>query len=217
MILTKTLRAPLTPPAYGLERLTPPALEPVTVSEARNHLRIDNTNTQDDALIASLITTARQCAEQWLSRSLITQTWRLFLDHVPTENIIELPRPPLISIEHIKSHNDADEETIFPAEAYLVDTARQPGRIILRSGASWPDPTRSANALEIQFSAGYGTTAEDVPAAIRQGILIHVASLFSDRGDGLAADGQPNRSANKLNTPPANAYALYAPYRLLGL
>ncbi len=197
----------------ALTLITPPALEPVTLVEAKAHLRVESA--QDDTLITALIVAARQSAEIWLGRALITQTWRLLEDAAPEGRFLELPRAPLLSVTHVKSYDDTDAATIFPASAYFVDTARQPGRVVLRVGAVWPTVSRAANGFEVQFAAGYGPAASDVPAAIRQGLLIHLASLYAARGDRVAPDGRLVQE--DLSVLPATAFALYAPYRLLRL
>ena len=221
MIFTKQRHASgrTLPNAYGLTLVSPPTVEPVTLSEAKAHLRLDDANTTDDDLITALISTARQCAETFLSRALISQTWQLHLDNAPSSSIFELPNAPLISVDHVKVYDEDDAETIISPDLYFVDTARQPGRLVLRSGVSWLQgagyANRCANGFEVKFTAGYGTSADDVPPAIRQGILIHLASLYAERGDRIAPDGQVLNNRNQLDIIPATAYALYAPYRLL--
>ena len=194
----------------ALVLVTPPASEPVTLAEAKAHLRVETA--ADDALIAILITTARQSAEQWLNRALLAQTWRAQWDGAPEGDVLELPKAPLQSVVHVKTYDDADAATVFAASNYFVDTARQPGRVVLRLSAAWPVTSRTAGGFEVQFVAGYGALASDVPAAIRQGILVHVASLYTMRGDFVSAEGtlQPADL-------PASAHALYAPWRLLRL
>ena len=46
---------------------------------------------------------------------------------------------------------------------------------------SWPKPGRTANGIEIAFVAGYGDAAADVPAPIRQAILLLVAHWHEHR------------------------------------
>jgi len=62
----------------GLKQTVAPALEPVSLTEAKLHLRIDTT--AEDVLISSLIKAARQYCENYQRRAYITQTWELWLD-----------------------------------------------------------------------------------------------------------------------------------------
>lgn len=194
---------------YASTLVTPPAVEPVTLAEAKAHMRVDATD--DDALISSLIVAARQWAERFTNRAFITQTWKLALDPMPVEDIfqnfgaaraISLPRAPLQSVETVQYYADDDTATVWPSANYFVDTMREPGRLVLRSNAVWPSPTRRANALIATYTAGYGDDATSVPEPIRAAILELVAHWYERRGDETA--------------PSSNfaAQALLAPYRL---
>ncbi len=81
---------------------TEPAEEPLSIEEVKTHLRVDMDD--DDDLIQNLITSARQYAESYLKRSLISQTWKYYLDEWPEsgEDYIELPMPPLQSVSSVK-------------------------------------------------------------------------------------------------------------------
>jgi uncharacterized phiE125 gp8 family phage protein len=48
---------------------TPPVVEPVSVTEAKAHCRVDTTT--DDAYIAALITAAREYVETYMDASLV--------------------------------------------------------------------------------------------------------------------------------------------------
>lgn len=65
----------------ALKLITAPTIEPVTLEEIKEHCRIDGA--EDDNLLTSLITVARQEAEKITRRQLITATWELRLDHFP--------------------------------------------------------------------------------------------------------------------------------------
>lgn len=192
----------------SLTLLTPPAAEPVSLASAKVHLRIDHS--ADDALITDLITAARQMAEAFTGRAFITQTWKLVMDEAPSAGFIALPRPPLASVTHVKTYDEADTATTMNASNYFVDTVSQPGRVILRSSGVWPTVSRSANGFEVQYVAGYGSQASDVPLALRQGILSHIAHLYENRGEGLSPQGDVMQSF-----APASALSLYLPYRVL--
>jgi hypothetical protein len=181
-----------------------PVEEPITLEEAKTFLRVNND--EDDALLDSLIIAARILCEESTRRALITQQWRLWLDAFPgaeepwwdgvregtvngvIRRFIHLPRPPLISVDSVRIYDEDNQEEEFPAEATFVDTASEPGRLALRNGAAWPVPGRSYNGVRVDFTAGYGA-AEDVPQALKQGMLAHVAHLYENRGDGQSLAG----------------------------
>lgn len=163
-----------------LKAITAPAIEPVTVEEARLALRQDIHD--DDTLVAGLISAARSYAENVLRRALITQTWELVLDDWPSGNTIALPRPPLQSVTSLKyTDEDAVEHTLASA-SYTVDTDSVPGRLVLKDDYAWPtDDLREAAAIRVRYVAGYGTEATDVPEMIRLAMRIFVGQLYENR------------------------------------
>lgn len=180
----------------SLQLITPPAAEPVTLADVKAHLKIDTAD--EDALITTLITAARARAEWHTGRAFITQSWILRLDAWPQDGIAEIPLPPLQAVSEIAVTAPDGVRTVLDLSHYFVDTAAEPGRIVFDE---LQRRTRSHDAVEIAFTAGYGTVSA-VPAAVREGILQIIADLYTHRGEepvGLA--GQ----------------ALLAPYRIFKL
>lgn len=166
---------------FGLTLVTEPATEPLLIADAKAHLRIDATD--EDAYIKCLIRSSRQFAETFMKRSIIDQTWALFLDRFPSDDqCIQLPNPRLSSVASIKFNQEVDGvQVTFDAAKYIVDVNREPGRIALAFDQIWPDTRNQINAVEIEFVAGYGTSDEDVPEEIRHAIKIMVSHLFEIR------------------------------------
>ncbi|MFQ6016771.1 MAG: hypothetical protein ACE5KF_01120 [Kiloniellaceae bacterium] len=182
-----------------------PAKLPVTLNEAKAQLRLEDDQSADDAVVMADVRAATEACETFTGRALITQTWTLFRDDWPKaadgdsywegwrqgaettpispRRALELPKPPLQSVVHVKTYDDSNVATIYAATNYFVDAASEPGRIVLRKSAAAPIPTRSANGVEVQFKAGYGDTYADVPEPLRQGLLRLVAYLHENRGD----------------------------------
>jgi uncharacterized phiE125 gp8 family phage protein len=171
----------------SLNRATDPAVEPVSVSEAKAHLRVDIDD--DDAYIGTLITAARQWAEVYLDRSLVYTQWQMKLDMFPWE--IEMPRPPMsqegtttaVSITY--TMNDSLDTATLSTSEYRVDRASTPGVARTNYGGSWPSHLADQNSVTVTWWGGYGASGGDVPAAIRHAILMHVGHLYERR---LAAD-----------------------------
>ncbi|MEI9900808.1 MAG: head-tail connector protein [Hyphomicrobium sp.] len=155
-----------------------PALEPVTVAEAKAHLRVDGD--AEDTLIASLILTSRLHVEAALDVALITQSWRLQLDRWPRSGELQMPMRPLQSIDEVRVLSAAGDPTIVAAGTYAVDVAGTPPRLVRLAGV-WPLPGRTANGIEIDFTAGYGAAATDVPANVRQALLLLIAHWYEHR------------------------------------
>ena len=204
---------------------TAPAGPPVGLDAVKAALRLDDDRTTEDALVMGLVRTAGDSCEVFTGRALVTQTWTLARDAwpgAPAEEILHegwrvgiaapaqarfltLPKPPLQAVVHVKTFDENDAETTWPAANYFVDTASLPGRLVARSGQVFPTPTRAANGIEVQFTAGYGADPTDVPEALRQGLLQMVAFLFENRGDAA-----PERALHD-----SGAAALWQAYRIL--
>ena len=163
----------------NVQVITSPTNEPVTLTEAKSHLRVDHEH--EDTLIESLVTTARQYAESVLTRrAFVTQTLKVTLDEWPDDKLL-LPRPPLQSVESITYYDEDGVSGTVDADDYIVDTSSEPGRIALKRNASWPSVTlRAVNGIEVEYVAGYGD-AEDVPEEFKHGIKLLVGHWYTNR------------------------------------
>jgi uncharacterized phiE125 gp8 family phage protein len=172
----------------ALVQLVGAATEPVTLADAKNHLRIDSDITQDDALLAVLIGAARRYAESWTNRSFITQTWRLTLDCFPALSAremagIQLERGNVLSVQSVNYRDLTRTNQVMPSTDYLVDIATNPGRITPQFGKIWPIPVPEIASVWVDFTAGYGPSATDVPEGIRQWILLRLSTLYERRAE----------------------------------
>jgi len=159
--------------------VTPPTEEPVTLTEIKDHLHISST--AEDSILTLYAQMAREAVENECWRALLPQTWTLYLDAWPAGGVIELPRPPLRSVTHIKYTDDAGAVHTFAASNYRVDTASEPGRVVLAPDASWPsDALDSANAIAVTFVAGYAD-ASDVPGMAKAAILLQAGEIYANR------------------------------------
>jgi uncharacterized phiE125 gp8 family phage protein len=170
----------------ALRLVTPPLAEPVSLAEAKAHLRVDTDS--DDALIARLITAARGLVEAQQRRALVTQTWDLTLDGWPEWDrrygaiAIRLPLPPCQSVGPITYLDPNGVLTTMPGADYVIDLGDRmtPARVQPLRGRSWPALARVPGAVTVRFIAGYGA-AEDVPATTRQAILLLVGHYYDNR------------------------------------
>lgn len=159
--------------------ITRPALEPVTADEVKTHTHVSHS--AEDALIASWIKSARELAEGYQRRAYITQTLELSFDEFP-ETPLYLPRSPLISVVSVTYTDYLNADTVIAAADYIVDTGGEPGRIDLAYSAEWPVVTlRSLNSVRIRFTAGYGASANDVPANVKDAIMLYCAYRYNNR------------------------------------
>lgn len=164
-----------------LKLITAPASEPVTLVEAKLHLKVEHT--ADDDLITALIVTARQEAEHELQRALITQTWERVLDFFPndsTTNAIELAMPTVQSIASVKYIDTAGVEQTLSSSLYSMDADPAPGWLLPAVNTVWPDTLDTASAVRVRFVCGY-VAASDVPAAIKSWIKVRIGTLYKLR------------------------------------
>lgn len=177
--------AVLASPRCAWIRTVEPAIEPITVDEAKLQARI--THTTEDALFFSWIRTARQAAEDYLSRGLLTQTWKLTLDRFV--EVIALPMAAPLQSATVAYYDSTGVLTTLAPTVYLVNTTSRPGCIERAPSQSWPAVQSDRwGAVEITYVVGW-TTADLVPETIKQGIRAYVAYLECDRegADGTAA------------------------------
>jgi uncharacterized phiE125 gp8 family phage protein len=162
----------------GLTLITPPTTEPLSTGETKHFLRVDTTN--DDALIDGLIVASRQYAEAKQKRQLISATWKLQGDQFPSGGTITLPLPPVSSVTSVEYVDTNGASQTFSADAYTVDTASEPARIVLNPNYSYPSLQQVANAVSITFVCGYASPSS-VPAATRQAMLLYCGHLYENR------------------------------------
>ena len=162
----------------GLTLITAPAGEPILIDELKDHLRISIDD--DDKDVERIARVARRWCEKMQNRAYMTQTWDLYYDDFPATPF-ELPRPPLQSIEHIKYFGTTDLETTVDSTTYRADIYSFKGRVNLRDGETWPNPTlRTVNGVVVRFIAGYGNRAS-VPEEVTQAIKLMAGHFYEHR------------------------------------
>ena len=157
-----------------------PTVEPVTVEELKLFGRIDGSD--EDALLASLISAVRMQAEEYTGRAFITQTIRMVLDYWPRENI-ELPRPPLQSITAISIVGEDGSVVAYDSSKYFVVAEKIPGEIVIKNGNVFPlNTARYSAGIRIDYKAGYGDAATAVPEPIKSAIKMWTMDIYESRG-----------------------------------
>ena len=161
----------------GFKLKTAPTEEPVTLAEAKVQCHMDADITAEDELLNLYIKAARKHVEAVTRRPLITQTWTWYGDCFDGD--IEL-KPNLRSITSIKYiDTDGNQQTIDDAN-YKADTVEVVGVAYPAYGYSWPYARNVTNAIEVEFSAGYGDAA-DVPEEIKQAMLLMIGHWYQNR------------------------------------
>lgn len=174
-------------------RTAEPAVEPVSLAEAKSHLRISHDD--EDGLLTAYIAAARQMVEEHLRISIITSAWRQVRNAFPLgDGFIQINRAPVISVTSI-TYTDAGGSTqTLSASDYVVSTEDKPARIWLAYSKTWPDVRDIREAVQVNFSAGYGTNTAAVPGAIKTALLTIVGGLYESREAnivGMSVDDNP--------------------------
>lgn len=187
----------------GLKLVTAPEAEPVSLAEAKAHLRV--TSADEETLISALIVAAREHCEAWTHRRFVTQTWDLVLDCFPGWSL-EFPNAPLQSVTSVTYVDTAGATQTLDSSEYLVDAQTDPGRIAPAYGLHWPATRDQMNAVTIRFACGYGAAAA-VPSAIKAAMLLIVGHLFENREEAV--------TGTIIAELPFGVPALLAPYRVV--
>ena len=196
--------------------VTAPFCEPVSVLDVKSQLELDADDSTKNTQIELYIAAAREMVEEYTGLALITQVWKLTLDHWPNDrqqwwsgtrqgsvdelmqsgraSQVLLPRYPLRSVDTINS----DGVAVTIATVFIVDTQQKPGRLIVKRGYTWPVVLDNANGIDIQYTAGYGQDSSDVPASLRLAIIQMAAYMFEHRGDCDTASAMKMSGAQSL-------------------
>ncbi len=184
--------------------LTAPAVEPLSLDEARGFLRVEHHD--DDEVIAALVAGSRIYVEAQTKRALITQSWRIAADCWPEDGRLQVLPAPLQALTAARVYDCNGVAHAIDTQAFVPDIGAS-----LLAFAPWalPAPGRIAAGIELDVTVGYGDSALEVPEPLRQAIRLLLAHWYDNRG--LVTTG-----AN-YSPLPATVAALIAPYRMLSL
>jgi len=165
--------------------ITPPTIEPATVDEAKAQAVIGHN--ADDLLLALLIGAARENGEALTGRSWAEKTLEVVLDAFPSWEI-ELPQGPVTDVVSVKYIDvDGDEQTLTESTDYEVDTDSLVALISPVFEGEWPETKNTFGAVRIRYEAGWARS--DFPLALKQWLLIRVASMYAQKENHVAGPG----------------------------
>lgn len=170
----------MTPLTTKFTVVTPPTEEPVSLAEAKAHLRVDGSD--EDTLIGSLIKAARSMCEDLAGRAFVTQALCAYPDGFPDcGGTIKLPRPRLQTITSVQYYDVDGATQTLPTSVYEADAIAEPGEVVLLPGQVWPDvQAERRNPVRVTFVAGYGN-ATAVDARAKQAMLLLIAHWYENR------------------------------------
>jgi len=151
-------------------------VEPITLDEAKEHLNLKGVIDDNDAMILSMITAAREMAEGKLNRTLVRRVREVA---APTWGKIALHKPPFVQLESV-SYFDADGQSFdVDASDLSVSSIREPATVSLRYGFSAPQLARQDEAIIVRYTAGYAPG--QVPRMIVQWMLLAIGAMYENR------------------------------------
>ena len=199
----------------ALRIVTPPPVEPLSLSETKTFLRVEANDAETNTEIGAMIATARANLDGsagWLNRALVMQTWDYTLAEFPAR--IDIPLPPLREVVSL-SYVDGDGATqalVAGTDYVVIDRGDvSPSRIEPAYGKAWPQTRVQSEAVTLRFSAGYAPSGspedyvENVPAPIKHAMKLMIRDLYDQRSDFVAGRGI---------TPVGAVRRLLAPYRV---
>ena len=156
--------------------VTPASTYPVSLTEAKAHLKVDIST--DDTLITNLIIASTQLSEEYTNRffinTVINQTCTTFND------LKQLYKSKVVSVTHVKYYDSNNVLQILSPSNYVVNKQFEPCQINAAVNFSFPDIADRIDAVECKYSVGYGE-ASDVPNAIKQAILLTIGNWYANR------------------------------------
>ena len=149
--------------------------EPITLAQAKNYLRIENV--EDDALITSQITAARELAETYLSRDILPRQRQVFFNQVSEP--FTLPYAPIDTTVDITITVEGNAFTEFEVKGFDNPT------IVMNYQIEENGNFYIINTRDVLVSY---TTSGINDANITQGILACVAFLYYGRDARMATN-----------------------------
>lgn len=161
-----------------------PASTPISLADAKAHLRWDdandNTSFDSDAQLTSLIARALDIAETETHSRFYTQTWDEYFDGF--SNVIRLRVQPVQSITSITYYDAGGTLQTLSTDVYELGQENGAGVVRLKYMQTWPTTWGHEDCVIVKSVCGYGLAAS-VPESIKLAMLVLVTWLSTHRGD----------------------------------
>lgn len=163
--------------SYAPVRTAPPSATPVSVAEAKAQCRVDHSD--DDTLIEAMIAAATSELDGWsgaLGRCLVTQTWSQAFDGFGAMLRLPLPAAEVSGITYVDANGTTQT---LAADQYALQRDALGSFVEPAYNVTWPSVRDQSASVTVTFTAG--SSAAEVPAAIKAAILLRVADLYHNR------------------------------------
>lgn len=205
---------------------------PFDAAEFKAFLKFEGSG--DDTLVDDLIQSARLQIEQIINKPLLNTTYKQFQDNFEISNLtnysirdqlafkadintfrtknafIRLMKKPVVSISSVTLYDSANNTSTYSSDNYFLDTAG--AKLIINDEAALPTDIRNRAGIEVEYVAGFGASASDIPEDIKTAAKMYVQSMYDfNRGaETLIA------TAYEMPTAAMNILKKYQDYRLNG-
>lgn len=160
----------------GTKLVSDSATEPVSLTEMRNWMRLDPTDTSDDSLIMDLISAARQHIENVASLTIVNKVYSTLFEITGVDHkqwIIKLPFGPLVSVTSVKYQDGINSWTTLTLdEHYEV----YEGKLLLYK----------QGVYRVEYSTGFGA----IPYDLKNDVMTLVAWMYENRGKMMNVDNK---------------------------
>ena len=157
--------------------VTPATSNPITLTEAKTHLKVDTT--ADDTFITNLIKSATSSAQESTNRFFIQTTIQQVGDK--WEDISNLFKSPVLSVTNIKYVSTDGILTTLNSSVYFLDDVNKPARIGLKPNQSYPEIIDRLNAVQVNYVVGLAAGPDEVDEGIRQALLLTIGNWYQNR------------------------------------
>lgn len=160
-----------------------PVAEPVTLDEAKAHLRVDFS--EDDTLIQSQITACREWMEKALNLTMVERTATIYAPHFA--ECFQLPYTPLQSVSSVQYWSYDSPSTLETAstDLYRVDTLN--GQVYRAYSEYWPSTAVRHDAVQIAVTVGHPPAGSpldygaNVPESLKAALLLLLGNVYEHR------------------------------------
>lgn len=159
--------------------ITPNGTLVVSLADFKQHLRWDASETSEDTVMTAYLTATQEQAQLFTGRQFLNSTWQLLIDTFPGH--VSLSKTPFSSLTSVKYYDSNDQlQTLDPSE-YKVKDGGTYGFTSIYFDGNIPSVYDKPDAVVIEYVAGYGSLAADVPEPIKVAIMLTAASYFENR------------------------------------
>jgi uncharacterized phiE125 gp8 family phage protein len=159
-----------------------PLVEPISLEDAKRHLRLEGVLDDEDSQIQMMITAARRMAEGKLNRTIVQRELAVSFDGWGCK--MRLPKPPFLELLGVDYLDSEGMSQSMPVDSYYLLEGREPVEVAFVGGAPLPALASRRQPITVRYIAGY--PEGQVPEDLRSWMLMQIGSLYAHRESVIA-------------------------------